>query len=217
MSQARLRAIYSATLPNTRIRGERWYYVAHDDLGIIANDYDVEPWRVAAVTAVLSPNVRWETNLDDAATVIEYAKFVQSGGMSELDAFRECKVSTYNNNKYKAFQIMLNTSADVVEDFVKGPKVHSFYHNLNGNLSFVTIDSHIYNAWMGYRATGSKLPGIPARSRRIIVNDISTLAYREGIEPAQMQAILWLRHIERIQLGRVDGYSRMREGQKDGD
>ena len=123
------------------------------------------------MVAALSPNTRWDTNLIDADSVLGMAL-----APYELADYNECTVSTYTPNKAKAFAICELTWSiersgerrhpagymrDVSDplDILRGPKVTAFYLNLIGDSSALTLDSHAYNAFCGFRATGSDLPG----------------------------------------------------------
>jgi hypothetical protein len=96
----------------------------------------------AAVFAALSPNNDYHGNLRDADRLLEAAK-----NKIGIDDF---KVSTYGNNKRKAWSI-----ANGVEplDVIVFPKTRSFFLNIFDPLDPhpVTVDGHIYNAWHGRR------------------------------------------------------------------
>jgi hypothetical protein len=155
---------------------------------------------VAGIIAVLSPNCTWEINLADAERTIASYPDVTT-------------VSTYHANREKAYAILRGADTSdasavgrVPAGIVRGPKVVAFYENLRGDDSVLTLDSHAFNAWKGYRATGSKLAGMPAAERRHAVRDYHRAAERKGETNASFQAIVWLVWKRRIDEGRVEGY-----------
>jgi hypothetical protein len=151
----------------------------------------------AGVIATLSPNSQWEQNLIDANTVLD--------ARNDPYGFDKCKVTTYHANKRKACDIA--HSGDVFPT-LSGPKVTAFYHNICGDESIPTIDSHTINAWYGYRRTGAKLPGVKASRVDDIRSDIIHCAFKVGVSPAIFQATIWTVHLRRIKQGKVAGYER---------
>jgi hypothetical protein len=190
MSIQRIYRFYDTATPAELYAGRVWYPTARKRICAIVDKYGFLPYvtheTVAGIVAVLSPNVDWETNLYDAAQVVDSYPSVTV-------------VSTYNKNRDKAYAILRgadtnDTSAqgNVPAGIVRGPKVVAFYENLRGDDTFLTLDSHAFNAWKGYRATGSKLPGMPAAERRQAVKDYTRAAEVKGETPAAFQAVIWL-------------------------
>jgi len=206
MSLYRLYRWYDTATPEQLYAGRNWYPTARKRICEIVDKYGFLPYvtheTVAGIVAVLSPNVDWDTNLYDAANVVDaYPSIVT--------------VSSYNKNRDKAYAILhaacqlpgpvrrVNTIG-----IVRGDKVVPFYANLLGDDTALTLDSHAYNAWCGYRATGSKLPGMPAAMRRKAALDYTRAAKRKGESVSAFQAILWIVWKDRIDNGRVKGYDR---------
>lgn len=138
----------------------------------------------AAVFAALSPNNSYHGNLRDTDRLLCTVK-----GGGTLDDF---KVSTYGNNKRKAWAIA--HGEDPLEH-LRFPKTRSFYLNIKDphDPDPVTVDGHVYNIWRGRR--------IPLKSAAhkmkislypIIAEDIRQVARRLGMIPNQVQAVCWI-------------------------
>jgi hypothetical protein len=168
---------YQAT-PSEMLEGQTWYPRAMARIADIAKSYSFKPSVVAGIVALLSPMNKWETNLDDAATVIENA--IQG---ADVESF---KVSTFNSNKHKAWRVACFDSN--VLDELSGPKVSSFYRNLMGSTQDVTMDTHAFNAWLGYRNNQS----IPMSLHMACVAGYQSAARAANMEPRDFQATVWI-------------------------
>lgn len=197
MSKARLHAWYRQATAVEREQGITWYADARLEACELADRYGVELGTAAGVIAALSPNSQWSQNLTDADTVLS--------SRDDSDAFYSVKVTTYNANKRKAFDI---AHSEKVFPTLSGPKVTAFYYNICGDLSETTVDSHIINAWFGYRRTGGKLSGVAKSIIDRISSDVRHCARHYGLQPAQFQAIIWLVWIRRIESKQVRGYEK---------
>ena len=176
------------------VAGQRWYTESYAIALRIGTLHDISPVRVAAVIAALSPNNRWERNIEDAENVI--TAFVHGNDQDVL----EVKCCTYTANKLKALAILKSESLDY-EDILKGPKVIEFFHCISNNSSNdVCIDGHAYSIWYGTRLTMKEVPNIGKKLRERIKQD-----YKEatdfinaelGIDylTSQIQAITWVCH-----------------------
>lgn len=200
MSIHRLQGLYRTATPYERSAGRSWYKEANLEVTRLADKYHVELGIAAGVVAVLSPGTSWEQNLIDADTIL-------AGWRSGARPF-SLVVTTYGVNKTKAWRILKDGR---VFPHLNGPKVVPFYHNLCGDLSVPTIDSHAVNAWHGRRVVGSQR-GLWLRRRhtvyRTVAADYTRAAVSRGIAPAQFQAIVWLTWKRRISEGKVPGYER---------
>ena len=110
------------------VAGQRWYTESYAIALRIGTLHDISPVRVAAVIAALSPNNRWERNIEDAENVI--TAFVHGNDQDVL----EVKCCTYTANKLKALAILKSESFDY-ESILKGPKVIEFFHCISNNSS----------------------------------------------------------------------------------
>lgn len=212
MSIHRLYRLYELASESEKQSGRVWYDHARDEIAKLVVQHQTRTKIVAGVVAALSPNIRWAQNLKDADRVLGV-------GLSpyKLADYYECKVSTYNSNKRKAFEIAeLDWNSVYFEhgprgeplDILRGPKVTAFYRNLVGDSTALTLDSHAYNAFCGFRATGSDLPGLRAQLTRDAREAYTRAADVKGETVADFQAIIWLTWKTRIDEGKVAGYER---------
>lgn len=149
----------------------------------MACKYGFEKRIGAAVFAALSPNNDYHGNLRDADRLLEAAK-----NKCGIDDF---KVSTYGNNKRKAWRI---ANGEDPLDLIVFPKTRSFFLNIFDPLDPhpVTVDGHIYNAWYGRRIS---LKGAAQKGNHklyeVVANDVRELAKEKGVLPNVAQGIIW--------------------------
>ena len=150
----------------------------------IAEKYGFERQIGAAVFAALSPNNSYHGNLRDVDSLLRAAQNGQE--------IHEVKVSTYGNNKRKAWRIA--HGADPLTELV-APKTRSFYLNVYDPLDPgpVTVDGHMFNCWSGTRIN---LVGLrtPKSQYEVVAEGVRALALTAGLVPCQLQAVLWLTH-----------------------
>ena len=135
--------VYRKITTDDIANGVEWY----DELetySIISLLSGVKLNTVIGVMAALSPNNKWERNVQDCQRM---CKAWVIG--DDLDDF---KVSCYNTMKLKAWSILEEnlTSDDEILDRLNGQKIRSFYSNIRG-LDEVTIDGHALNIALGVR------------------------------------------------------------------
>jgi hypothetical protein len=147
----------------------------------IAQKYGFAGHIGAAVFAALSPNNDYLGNLRDTDRVLKAA-----GEGRDIDSF---KVSTYGNNKRKAWQIA--SGADPL-DMIIAKKTRNFYLNIKdpNDPQPCTIDGHMYWIWMGRRGTMDEA-NVNGSNYEVIAECVRELARREGIVTSLGQAILW--------------------------
>lgn len=142
----------------------------------------VTPRIAAAVFAALSPNNDYHGNLRDAHTLLSAAR--QGAQIGDFS------VSTYGNNKRKAWRIV--HGEDPLE-LIVAKKTRSFFLNIAdpNDPEPVTIDGHMYNVW---RCQRENLVGLRWRTKHYdeIAEGIRNLAGQEGFVPCQLQGILWI-------------------------
>lgn len=207
MSIHRLYRLYELASKHDKQKGRAWYKNAQVEITELAIRHQTTAKIVAGVVAALSPNVGWDRSLEDADRVLSVALQPY-----ELGDYYACKVSTYNSNKAKAFAIAelnwLTLTKDEPLDILSGPKVRPFYQNLIGISNVLTLDSHAYNAFCGFRATGSDLPGMRAQLTRDAREAYTRAAEVKQETVSSFQAIVWLTWKARIDAGKVAGYER---------
>jgi hypothetical protein len=137
----------------------------------------------AAVFSALSPNNDYWGNLRDAHALLAAAR----DGLG-IDAFT---VSTYGNNKRKAWQIA--HGAEPLE-LIVAKKTRSFFLNVADptDPEPVTIDGHMVNIWKCKRENLVGLRWDDKKHYDVIAEDVRVLARERGVIPSQMQGILWL-------------------------
>ena len=162
--------------------GKVWYSEAQNWCRDTANEFKIDPYKVAGVLSALSPNNKWERNKQDAYSVIN-ADYYGSGADS-------VKCCTYNANKLKAFAIL----ADKVSLSEKSPKTHAFAMNV-GLLSpdHITADKWHIRACLtrpeqGITPTAESCTS--AQYRRIEAVTVK-LAHCHELKGYEAQAIIW--------------------------
>lgn len=155
----------------------------------IAETHGYAPKIGAAVFAAVSPNNDYYGNLRDTNRLLRAA--AQDRGLDSLYGLDTFKVSTYGNNKRKAWRIA--KGADPLVEIV-APKTRSFYLNiLNPDDPHpVTIDGHMYNAWRNKRV---QLNAADVKfTRRVyeqIADDVREMSQRLGLIANVVQGVIW--------------------------
>jgi len=142
----------------------------------------------AAVFAALSPNNDFWGNLRDTDELLRAAQ----AGLS-LDQF---SVSTYGNNKRKAWRIVHGEDPDVL---IVALKTRNFFHNITepDNPNWVTVDGHMYNIFTGIRRRiqsrnpAERVVKVTTKEYVIIATAVKDYAAEKGLVPCAMQGVLW--------------------------
>ena len=156
--------------------------------------------KATAVFAALSPNNDYLGNLRDAIRVLEA---VRDGLTPE-----QTKVSTYHQNKFKAFALAKGTPP---LELLKTPKVRNFFLNLLDpqDPQPVTVDGHMFNCWSGVRLRlDSAAQRYNAKHYFDVAADLHHIAVHQGLLVNQVQAICWftwkrihrIRHNDQLEL-----------------
>ena len=123
--------------PQDVAAGIAWYAEAYEECRLIADEYDLPVYIVAAVVAALSPNNRWTTNIKNARDLID----CYSHGI-DMDRVSVC---TYGAMKHKAWNILqFDIQPDEIKTHLNGRKIVCFYENIMGE-DTCTIDGHARN------------------------------------------------------------------------
>lgn len=163
--------------------GKAWYREAQTWCQETANDFGLDPYKVAGVLSALSPNNKWARNKEDAWNVCNANHY---GEPQE-----SVKCCTYNANKRKAFAIL----ADKVSLSEKSPKTHSFAMNV-GLLSpdHITADKWHIRACLSrpeQGVTDTAESCTSAQYRRIEAVTVK-LAHCHELKGYEAQAIIWV-------------------------
>ena len=151
----------------------------------IAWKYDFPPHIGAAVFSALSPNNDYHGNLRDTDTLLCGVR------LGKIPA--DISVSTYDNNKIKAWQIAHYCTDDPLDRLVF-PKTRNFYLNIKdpSDPLPVTVDGHVYNAWRNQRIS---LKGAAMRFKPAQYDEIAEAIRQIGAEyrmiPNQVQGVIW--------------------------
>ena len=163
--------------------GIDWYKEAQEFCESTSKEHWIDSYDVAVITAILSPNNKWERNKIDAITTIKAWKLGW-----EPDRIKVC---TYGANKRKAFDY-LNGKVDLVR---KSPKTHSFAMNV-GLLSpeHITIDKWHLRACVGVPDDGvfDAVESCTITQYRRIEMLTSSVAQEYNVKGYEIQAIIWV-------------------------
>jgi hypothetical protein len=164
--------------------GRDWYLKARELAGELALGYGYSGEQVAGCIAVLSPQVSWEKNVEAARAAV---KLHAAGYRPETIP----GYAGYRANVAKAWRAL-----DGDMSAVKGPKVEAFAAAILADLSHVVVDVWAIRAaraprralalaWLDVEQDG-------VREKRAIAEAYRRAAVKRGIEPAEMQAIVWV-------------------------
>lgn len=143
MSVDNILAVYRQATPNEKRDGVVWYAEALASCMNISNDTSVPLHIVVGVCAALSPNNKWDRNVQNARDLI--VAFING------DYIDSVKVSTYHAMKRKAWGILeaMPDPGGVIA-LLNGQKIVSFYRNIMGD-DTCTIDGHARNIFYAKR------------------------------------------------------------------
>ena len=179
-------AIYKLANPSEIKHGLTWYVNANADCMRIANTLELPLHIVIGVVSALSPNNKWERNIVNAEDLCN--AFINGQDMDSI------KVSTYHKMKQKAWHILETMpSYDETITILNGKKIVSFYRNISGDETDITIDGHARNIYYNDRQ-GLTTPNTNIRKLEYL--DIQKAYLRAskklGIKAYELQAITWV-------------------------
>jgi hypothetical protein len=173
--EANLLKTFLRATPAQIVEGKRWYPEAIKKLDEIrGGGFDIG--RIAAICAVLSPRITWDTNVKGTRAIIRAV----SQGLRVPPS-----IAGVRRNVDRAWEIANGASLELVS----GPKVTSFYANLTGDFQRVTCDT-----WAA-RAAGidDKHHNHLDRMRYKHLEIAYQVVARElEFAPAELQAICWI-------------------------
>lgn len=179
----RILKYYRQATDAQRQEGLAWYCKARDLATGLATAYGFTVEQTAGVIAVLSPQTTWEANVEAAQVACRI--FTETGALDHLP-----KYPGYPANVAKADRILRGIPGQV-----SGPKVSAFYAAILGDLSHVVLDIWATRAARSKADNMAKvfrqdeMPGV--RERRTIDKAYRNAAASVGVEPAELQAIVW--------------------------
>ena len=179
-------ATYKLATPSEIKEGIALYLNATTDCKNIAIKYDLPIHIVIGVTSALSPNNKWSRNIVNANDLCK--AFIDGNDMDSI------KVSTYHRMKQKAWHILKTMPTyDETITILNGKKIVSFFRNISGDETDITIDGHARNIYYNDRQ-GLTTPNTNIRKLEYL--DIQKAYLRAskklGIKAYELQAITWV-------------------------
>ena len=186
MSTQNILAIYNLATTDEIKEGVTWYRKAYLDCRKIAIKHRVPIHIVVGVVSALSPNNKWERNIVNAEDLCN--AFINGQDMDSI------KVSTYHKMKQKAWHILETMpSYDETITILNGKKIVSFFRNISGDETDITIDGHARNIYYNDRQ-GLTTPNTNIRKLEYL--DIQKAYLRAskklGVKAYELQAITWV-------------------------
>ena len=178
-------ATYKLATPSEIKEGIAWYLNATTDCKNIAIKYELPIHIVIGVVSALSPNNKWTRNITNADDLCK--AFIDGQDMDSI------KVSTYHKMKQKAWSILEQMpSYDETIKILNGKKIVSFFKNISGDESDITIDGHARNIAYNERiGLTDDRTNIGKREYKALQEAYKEAANDAGIMPYQLQAITW--------------------------
>ena len=199
MSGKNIIKIYNLSTPAERRYGVTWYANAYSDCERIANLFGLPVNVVVGVVSALSPNNKWERNIENAHVMCE--AFIDG---DEITSF---PVSTYNAMKEKAWQILNATFVDddgtthvldsEIEKILNGQKIISFFKCILG-YDTCCVDGHALGIYEGRRFQLTSPSNYINKAKYVEIQNADQTAgaittYRKkSLRAYEMQAITWL-------------------------
>ena len=179
-------AIYKLANASEIKHGLTWYVNANTDCMKIANTLELPLHIVIGVVSALSPNNKWERNIINAQDLC--TAFMNGQDMDSI------KVSTYHKMKQKAWHILETMpSYDETITILNGKKIVSFFRNISGDETDITIDGHARNIYYNDRQ-GLTTPNTNIKKNEYL--DIQKAYLRAskklGVKAYELQAITWV-------------------------
>ena len=179
-------AIYKLANPSEIKHGLTWYVNANTDCMRIANTLELPLHIVIGVVSALSPNNKWERNIVNAEDLCK--AFLNGQDMDSI------KVSTYHKMKQKAWHILETMpSYDETITILNGKKIVSFFRNISGDETDITIDGHARNIYYNDKQ-GLTTPNtnIKKNEYKDIQKAYARASKKLGIKAYELQAITWV-------------------------
>lgn len=189
MSVENILTVFQLATPEEIEHGVTWYASAHCQCLDISENLDLPLNVVVGVVAALSPNNKWERNVDNARDLC--TAYINGDSMESV------KVSTYGKMKEKAWSILESCPTyDETITILNGQKIVCFYQNIMGE-NTCTVDGHAYNIYHASRQslTGSISIG---KIEYHLIQDAyrkagqSVLVHGRELMAYEMQAVTWV-------------------------
>jgi hypothetical protein len=169
----RIRATYDLATESEHLDGESWYPAAGEIAELVGAIGGWSARQGAGIIAALSPQCSWDENIVRA---IAYANGETVGATA--DSVRKCDA--------------IAAGADPA-DVLGGRKVRSFFRNIVGIESAVTIDRHAVAIVYGRPLSDREIKILErAGSYTLIASYYRAAARQLEIAPSTLQAVTWL-------------------------
>lgn len=180
----RLIQLYGAASADDLSAGLEWYAKCYRTAAaMLPND----PKRAAGVIAILSPRVRWATNLQWAAQIIAAA---ERG---------DAEPPPVHTGAMRAIAWRIATNQERPETAIRGIKTSNFYRAIIGDGSAVTIDVWARRAaegnwrdWHVKSETGARDVSMSNKIYREIAAAYTAAAEALGVPARDVQAAVWV-------------------------
>ena len=181
MSEYHLRALFEQADEHDMDDGRRAYIRYHDMMMALANEYRCELPAVVGAFVALSPTNDYFNNLRGLVSMLR----AQIDGVP----LNTVNAGTYKHARDRAALYLTGTP---FLSHAKGPKTRNFYVNILDPTDTwsVTVDGHMYWAWMGSSGT-MRQAKVTKSVYDTIAHDIRSVARLHHMIPHQMQATLW--------------------------
>jgi hypothetical protein len=190
MSIENIISIYRLATPEEKKFGVTWYAIALTECERIAIDLQLPTNIVVGVVSALSPNNKWERNIENARDLCN--AYINGEHMDSV------KVSTYNKMKQKAWDILCKCNCD--DDIIKalnGQKIVQFFQNIMG-YDGCTVDGHAKGIYTGERFGLTTPKNTVTKSEYKEISEAYRLAgkkvrfQKRSLKAYEIQAITWL-------------------------
>lgn len=161
--------------------GLHWYTDQHNYLKDMAQHFDVSLNVVCGITAVLSPMVSWQENVNMTYRVLKFKGKVP----------KNIKMPGFRRNMNKALGIYRTKQ---VFPHLSGPKVTQFYHNLLNPFcdDAITIDTFMIACYYDSQDKGMIKKYTSEKHVEHLKGELREIAIKYMLLPLQLQAIIWL-------------------------
>ncbi len=176
VAQSRIIDVWNGASLADHAEGESWYSTAQSiatDVGL-ALDGPLE--LGAGIIAATSPQTAWDVNIEIAYDIAGDPEARHPYLMADVQG--------------KVDRILAGNDPSAV---LGGRKVRSFYSNIRGYTSPVTVDRHAFNIVAGYRAPQSVYKAIerPGVYQYLAAN-YRAVARTLGVPASTLQAVTWI-------------------------
>ncbi len=190
---ANIRRAYEASLPRHRTSGERWYRRMSAICNGHADKLGVTPLAIGQVYAAFSINTPWKRNLSLAA------RFLRGRAFDDGKGTLGCSIDKARSSLVYGLHI------DAMVADKHNHKIRNFSRACSGDYSAVVVDRWAFGIANGWRdcpndgapcsknKRGHKCSKVPTGQEYLTIAQAYTnTARRLGIEPAMLQAIVWV-------------------------